>query len=212
MRYNYLMKKPLTSKQKGLLVAMSELERQNGKPPTLEELREYLRYGNTSSVQRHMYALMDKGYVRNDKNKSRSFEIVSNQNTFVQIPLVGRCPCGAPFLAQENIEAYIPYDPARLKGDAHDYFFLQAVGDSMDKAGINSGDYVLIRKADYADPGQRVVALIGDEATIKKLEKTEDHYILRPETTNPVNKPIYVFDGLSIQGIVADVVKPGSVI
>lgn len=203
------MKHPLTAKQKTLLGALGELERQNGKSPTLDEMREYLHYKNTSSVQRHMYALIDKGYVRNEKNIPRSFEVAGYQNAFVQIPLVGRCPCGTPFLAQENVEAYISYNSVKLKGDANDYFFLQAVGDSMNRAGIDSGDYVLIRRANYANPGQRVVALIGDEATIKKLQRAENHYVLQPESTNPANKPIYVFDDLAIQGVVTDVVKPG---
>ena len=213
MRYNYpTMKKPLTAKQRVLFVALNELERQNGKHPTLEELRKYLGYRNTSSVQRHMSALIDKGYVRNEKNKSRSFEMVGSQHAFVQIPLVGRCPCGAPFLAQQNIEAYVPYDRVRLRGDAEDYFFLQAVGDSMNLANIDNNDFVLIRKTNYAEPGQRVVALLGDEATIKKLERSDNHYILRPESTNLTHKPIYVFDDLAIQGVVVDVIKPGGLL
>lgn len=203
------MKHPLTAKQKTLLGALGELERQNRKSPTLDEIREYLHYRNTSSVQRHMYALIDKGYVRNEKNKPRSFEVADHQHSFVQIPLVGRCPCGAPFLAQENIEAYIPYDRVKLKGDANDYFFLQAAGDSMNLAGIDDGDYVLVRKASIAEPGQRVVALLGDDATIKKFEIEGGHYVLRPKTSNRVHKPIYVFDQLLIQGIVEDVVRKG---
>ena len=125
----------------------------------------------------------------------------------IQIPLVGQCACGTPILAQENIEAYIAYDAAKLKGHYHDYFFLRAVGDSMNRANIDHGDYVLVRKTDRAEFGQRVVALIGDDATIKKLIKKDDHFVLQPESTNAANKPIYVLDDLMIQGVVVDVIK-----
>jgi repressor LexA len=198
---------PLTSKQKQVLDALRELTNQLGKPPTLEELREYLQYGNTSSVQRHIYALIAKGILTNDKNKARSYSISRPTSKVIQIPLVGQCACGTPILAQENIEAYIPYDIDKLKGSHRDYFFLRAVGDSMNRANIDHGDYVLVRKTDHAEPGQRVVALIGDDATIKKLGKKDSYYVLLPESTNPANKPIFVFDSLSIQGVVADVIK-----
>jgi repressor LexA len=197
----------LTSKQKEVLNAVRELTSRLGKPPTLNELKEYLRYGNTSSVQRHIYALMTKGFITNEKNKARSYIISKPASSTIQIPLVGQCACGTPILAQENIEAYIQYDATKLKGHYHDYFFLRAAGDSMNIANIDHGDYVLVRKTDRAEPGQIVVALIGDDATIKKLIKKDDHYVLQPASTNTANKPIYVLDGLVIQGVVVDVIK-----
>ena len=197
----------LTSKQKEALAAVQELTNRLGKPPTLKELKEYLKYGNTSSVQRHVYALINKGFLTRDKNKARSYNVAKPTSRMIQVPLVGQCACGTPILAQENIEAYIPYNADKLRGNYRDYFFLRAVGDSMNKAHIDHGDYVLIRKTDHAEPDQRVVALIGDDATIKKLVKDGHTYILQPESTNPANKPIYILDGLSIQGIVVDVIK-----
>ncbi len=197
----------LTPKQKQVLTALREMTRHLGKPPTLEELRTYLNYSNTSSVQRHIYALIAKGLITNDRNKARSYTITKPESNLVQIPLVGQCACGTPILAQENIEAFIPYHADKLKGNSRDYFFLRASGDSMNLANIDNGDYVLIRKSNYADPGERVVALIGDDATIKRLAKSGNQIVLQPESTNPNNKPIYIVDDLSIQGVVVDVIK-----
>ncbi len=195
------MVRSLTSKQKLVLAAISDLTQKNGTPPTLDELREFLKYPQISSVQRHTDALKKKGYL--DSSRGLSLVLRSDE---VQIPLVGNVACGMPLLAEENIEAYIPYPKSKLSGEVRNYFFLRAVGDSMDKAGINDGDFVLVRQQQNADFGQRIVALIGDEATIKKFEKGEGHIVLQPESTNQQNKPIYIFDDFIIQGTVKDVI------
>lgn len=189
----------LTSKQKKVLAVISDLTQKNGSPPTFEELRHALEYSQVSSVQRHTNALKKKGYLGSGLTLlARSDE--------VKLPLVGNVACGAPLLAEENIEAYIPYPKANLHGEAKQYFFLRAVGDSMDKAGINDGDFVLIRQQQNADFGQRIVALVGDEATIKKYQKGDGYIVLKPESTNPQNKPIYLFEDIIIQGVVKDVI------
>ncbi len=203
------MKTSLTNKQKIVLSTITDLSNKKGSSPTLDELRKELKYPQISSVQRHTDALKEKGYL----DKTRGLSIL-NIDEKVKIPLVGNVPCGAPFLAVENIEAYIPYDKSRIHGNSADYFFLRAVGDSMNSAKISektieSGDYVLIKKQSTADFGNRVVALIGDEATIKKLMPGEGCIRLEPESTNPKNKPLYLFDDFSIQGVVADVIKKG---
>ncbi|MDP2763134.1 MAG: S24 family peptidase, partial [Enterobacteriaceae bacterium] len=120
------------------------------------------------------------------------------------IPLVGAIICGQPILAVENIEAYIPYE---VKGNPREYFFLRAIGDSMNKAGIDDGDMVLIKKQQTADPGDKVVALIGNEATIKIFKMDKNKAILEPRSSNPVHKPIYVFEDLQIQGKVVGKIK-----
>lgn len=207
------MQKSLTEKQKIVFSTFKDLRLKMGKPPTLEELRKALDYAGISSVQRHTDALKNKGYLSNDPYHARSLEISLPEQS-VNIPLVGRVAAGTPIMAIENIEAYIPYEPSKVKATIKDYFFLRAVGDSMNKADfygrtIDSGDYVLVRKQNTANYGQIVVALIGEDATIKKLKKGSGHIILEPVSSNPANKPIYVFEELLIQGIVVDVIKAG---
>jgi len=207
------MKNHLTIKQKKILSTILDLQQKLGKSPTLKEIYMAMKsdYSGISSIQRHVNTLKEKGYISNEKHQARSLEL-SLPEQIVNIPLVGSAPCGAPFLAIENIEAYIPYKKSLLRGDPKNYFFLQAVGDSMNKAdisgkNIDSGDFVLVRKQQTADFGKRVVALIGDDATIKKLIKAEGHMRLEPESTNPDNKAIILFDNFSIQGEVVDVIK-----
>lgn len=201
------MKRTLTDKQRKALEEIKTYIQKYNHSPTLNELREILNLNAISSVQRHLNALKKKGYLIVEKNISRGLRPNSSINQTVNIPLIGIVACGAPILAEENIEAYIPYDASKLKSNPSDYFFLRARGDSMNKAGIEDDDFVLIKKQNTAEIGQRIVALIGNEATIKKLNKSSGHYILEPESTNPMNKPIYILKDFLIQGIVQDVIK-----
>lgn len=197
----------ITNKQNEVLTAIKEISKSNGIMPTLNELKDYLKYGNTSSVQRHTDALRKKGFLITDKNQHRSFRIKNELQKKVNVPLVGNIACGEPILATERIEAYIPYDNSKIKDNSRNYFFLRAVGDSMDKAGIYDGDYCLIRMQNDANNSEKVVALIGDDATIKILKKeSKSKYILEPRSTNPIHKPIYLFDDFCIQGVVVDVI------
>jgi len=205
------MLKSLTAKQKQILATIQDLKKKLGKAPTLEEIREALGYAGISSVQRHVDALKKKGYLSNERYQARTIE-VSLPEQVINIPLVSNVACGTPFLATENIEAYIPYDASKIRGSSDDYFFLRAVGDSMNNTNISGetiddGDFVLVKKQQDADSGNRVVALIGNEATIKKLVYSDGCIRLEPETTNSANKPIILFDNFTIQGVVTDVIK-----
>ena len=204
------MRRNLTSKQKIVLSTITDLVNKKGVPPKFEELRIALGLKRISSVQRHTDALKEKGYLGDVRGLS-----MPETDNKVNIPLLGNVACGVPFLANENIEAYIPYNASSIRGTADDYFFLRAVGDSMDNAKISGktiddGDFVLIKKQQTADPGSRIVALIGNEATIKKIIPENGHVRLQPESTNPNNKPILMFDDFSIQGVVKDVIKKGN--
>lgn len=206
------MKKSLTHQQRRILNVIKDLTIKLGKPPTLEEIRKASELNYISSVQRHVEALKDKGYLDHIPNQSRSLQPSNSHSHKINIPLIGNVAAGTPILAIEDIEAYIPYESTKVKANLKDYFFLRAVGDSMNKASvngnsINNGDYVLIRKQNTADFGQIVVALIGEEATIKKYTKGEGHIILQPISFNPANKPIYLFDDFLVLGIVVDVIK-----
>jgi repressor LexA len=208
------MKTTLTKKQQIVLSTIRDLAQKLGKSPTYEEIRQALGYSGISSVQLHIDALKKKGVLKTDKYQKRSFEIMLPTEATVNIPLVGNISCGTPLLAEQNIVAYIPYKREELQADPVNYFFLRAVGDSMDMANIKNkaiddGDIVLVKRQPTADIGQRIVALIGDEATIKKLARGDGYMVLAPESTNPQNKPIYLFEDFAIQGIVCDVLKKG---
>lgn len=194
----------LTSKQKNVLSVIRNITARKGVSPTLREIQECLGYTRTSSVQRHTEALKKKGFLKSDRYQSRGLTISNKLSKKANIPLVGSIACGKPMLAVENIEAYIPYE---VKGDPKEYFFLRAIGDSMNKAGINNGNLVLIKKQPTADPGDKIVALIGDEATIKVLKRGKDCLILEPKSSNSEHKPIYILDDILIQGIVKKVIN-----
>ena len=201
------MENNLTHKQKLALSAISDYIQKYGISPTLNELRKILKLKAISSVQRHLQALKKKGYLTTEKHKSRGIRPQIENGETVNIPLVGNVACDKPFLAEENIEAYVPVDRKKIKGETSNYFFLRAVGDSMDLAGIDNGDFVLVKKTNHAESGSRVVVLIGDEATIKKFKIEHGAIKLVPESSNPKNKPLYFFKDIIIQGTVYDVFK-----
>lgn len=122
----------------------------------------------------------------------------------VSVPLVGSAPCGNPILSEENIEEYIDVEKKKIRA-GYEYFILRAEGDSMNLAGINNGDLVLCRQQLKADTGDRVVALLGDNVTIKYYDKKDGRRILLPKSTNKKHKPINPEEGDSVLGIVQEV-------
>ncbi|MCD6556425.1 MAG: repressor LexA [Bacteroidales bacterium] len=172
--------------------------------PTIRNLMKFLGYQSPRSASLIITSLIEKGcLIRDDVTKEIKLlkfagDIKKN------IPLVGNIACGQPILATQNIEAYIPYD---VKGDVNDYFFLRALGDSMDRSGINDGDLVLIKKQQTAESGDQVVALIGGEATIKIFRPEKDKIVLEPKSSNPIHKPIYLFEEIQIQGKVVGILN-----
>jgi repressor LexA len=201
------MNQALSPKQKIVLSEFRALQEKLGYSPTLEELRQSLGYSYTSAVQRHVEALKSKGYLTADKHHKRSLELLHQH--LVNIPLVGNVACGMPLLAEENVEAYVPYDADKLHGVTDDYFFLRAVGDSMNQTGIDNGDLVLVKQQPAAEPGKNIVALIGDDATIKRLVKEDGHWVLQPVSNNPIHKKLIMVEDFAIQGVAVDVVKTG---
>lgn len=127
----------------------------------------------------------------------------------VSIPLVGSAPCGNPLFEEQNIEDHILVDKSKIKS-GFDYFIVRAKGDSMNLAGINNGDLVLCRRQLKADTGNRVVALLGDNVTIKIYDKKDGHRILLPKSTNKSHAPITPEEGDSVQGVVQEIIKSDS--
>jgi len=202
------MQQPLTTKQKLLLQIIKEYRRKNGVSPTFSELKNIMGVPFINSVVFLVKSLEEKGYIRREKGAERGIEPTSQDDTTtIEIPVVGAVACGLPLLATENIEGYIPVDKNLLHNDPKSYFFLRAVGDSMNNAGIDDGDMVLIKQQQSADNGERVVALIDDEATIKILKREADYVALVPRSKNPANKPIILHSDFTVQGIVKAVYK-----
>nr|WP_267901520.1 transcriptional repressor LexA [Caproicibacter fermentans] len=172
---------------------------ENGLPPTVREICRATGLKSTSSVHAHLRALEEKGLITRDRGLNRAIHLAGEQTT-VQVPILGQVAAGNPILAVEEIEGYLPFSPARRVGD-EEYFALNVKGESMKNAGILSGDIVVAQKTGSALDGEIVVALIGDEATVKRLFREKDRVRLQPE--NPAFEPIYSRDAQILGKVVA---------
>ena len=176
-----------------------------GQPPSVRELQALLGYQSPRSAAQILGQLAQLGFLRRRADGKlqllRDLPDDSAHGRTVEIPLVGIAPCGAPLLAEQNIEARIPVS-IRLARPPHRYFLLRAIGDSMDQAGIEEGDLVLVRQQPAAENGDRIVALIDDEATIKEFRGTKGAVVLRPRSSNPTHQPIVLTTDFQVQGVV----------
>lgn len=175
--------------------------------PTHTELAHGLGYKSVNSIQQYLRTLRSKGYLDVEQHKSRGVKLIGSKPDLVNVPLVGRVACGCPIFAEENIEAYIPIDKKFVGNRSRKIFFLMAQGDSMDAAGINDKDFLLIESRETADPNNIVVALIGDEATVKYFKPGNGYVALVPKSNNPKHRPIILTENISIQGVVKKVFK-----
>lgn len=179
------------------------------KAPSVRELMAALGYKSPRSASLIISDLIEKGFLK--KRPDGTIQLIKDLEPdiaharTIQVPLVGTVACGVPILAEENINAMIPVS-VDLARPGSKYFFLKAFGDSMDKAGINDGDLVLVRQQPVAEDGDIVVALIDDEATVKELRKTKDALILNPKSSNKGHKPIILTSNFQIQGIVVSAI------
>ncbi|MEK7576096.1 MAG: transcriptional repressor LexA [Patescibacteria group bacterium] len=176
-----------------------------GRGISVRELTREMDFGSTRTAALLLNGLIKRGVLgrKNDGSLRITKDPVEsdiNART-VNVPLVGTISCGAPVFAEENIEAHIPISVSLAKPGFR-YFLLRASGDSMNKAGIEDGDFVLVRQQPTADNGQRVVALIDDEATVKEIEFTKDVVILKPRSKNKDHQPIILDHDFQVQGVV----------
>lgn len=165
----------------------SEIE-QKGYPPSVREICSAVGLKSTSSVHAHLTQLEKKGLLRRDPTKPRAMEVLDGPvYRGRSVPLVGRVTAGLPILATENIEDYLVL-PQSLQGRG-DLFALRVQGESMIEAGIEDGDIVVLRRQETAENGEIVVAMIDDEATLKRIYYEDGHVRLQPE--NAAMEPIY---------------------
>ena len=174
----------LTKKQSQVLNFVKESQLRRNTTPTLREIMEKLKLKAIGTVQDHLSALEQKGYIKRLKNKARSIELLGlhRMREVVELPVVGKIAAGRPLLAVENIEGYIALDRSWAKGN--NIFLLKVEGDSMIGVGIYDGDYVIVKQQPVAENGEIVVTLIEDEATLKRFYKDNDTITLKPENPN----------------------------
>jgi repressor LexA len=181
----------LTKRQKEIFEFIRRYADKTGYPPTVREIGKAVGLHSSSTVHAHLANLEKIGLLRRDPAKPRAIELLFDRakKTIMPgrgIPLVGQVAAGEPIVAEENIEEYIEV-PDVIGGEDGDYI-LQVRGESMIEAGIFEDDYVVVRPASEASDGEIVVALIGEDATVKRYFRESDHIRLQPE--NRAMKPI----------------------
>ncbi len=184
------MKTKPTERQLDILRFIQDFVEFNGYPPTYREIGKNFGISSTFGVKRHLDALSKKGYLNNEFNASRTIsltELASGRNRIseevVEIPVVGRVAAGQPILAEQNIEGSLTLQASLLKSRS-DSFGLKVRGDSMIEAGIFDGDIVIVSPQNHALNGDIVVALLENEATLKRYKKVNDIIYLIPENKN----------------------------
>jgi repressor LexA len=190
----------LTKRQEQTLDFIRSSIEDRGYPPTLREIGEHMGIRSTNGVNDHLRALERKGYLRREDMKSRALKLVEDaqptpirsagsDDDVVEIQVVGRVAAGLPLLAEENVVDTVRVDRMLVRG-GREVFGLRVTGDSMIEAGIFAGDYIFVRKQSTADRGDVVVALIGDEATVKHFYPERDYVRFQP--ANSKMAPILV--------------------
>jgi len=200
------MKNELTIKQKKVLHFLKNHLQEKGFPPTLREIASHFGLRGPKAPQKTLQTLEKKGYIRRVPGGSRAIEMLIpplvHKSQILSLPMVGRVRAGEPILAIENIEGYINLDQSLVSSD--DVFLLRVQGDSMIDAHIQNGDFALVKPQPNAENGEIVVALVDDEATIKRIFKKRD--LIRLEPANPNMEPIIVKKGERRVTIVGKVV------
>lgn len=185
------MKKPLTVRQESILNYIKEHLEENGYPPTYREIGKQFEISSTFGVKRHIDALTKKGYINYESNQSRTLSVNGNgestnvkiDETIQSIPIIGRVAAGYPIFSEENIEGTLKVDASLIKSSKK-CFGLKVRGDSMINAGILDGDLVMVQAQNDVNNGDIVVALLGDESTLKRFSKNNRKLQLLPENKN----------------------------
>lgn len=199
----------LTDRQRQVLEFIKAEIMRKGYPPTVRDIGEAVGLSSSSTVHSHLAALESKGLIRRDPTKPRALEVLDTDRpsaapvvalrNVVELPVVGAVAAGAPILAAENIEQTIPLPTDVVREDST--FVLRVKGESMVDAGILDGDFVVVRQQATADNGDIVVALLEDEATVKRFFREPGRVRLQPENT--AMEPIYTRDVAVLGKVVA---------
>ncbi len=197
----------LTKRQKEALDFVAAYTERHGYPPTVRELASALGISGPKGAKQFLDALSAKGYIRREPENARAIRVVEHgaAGRSPGIPVIGRVAAGRPVTAVEDLEGYFSLSNAAGARDRKDLFFLKVRGDSMIGAHIAPGDLVLVRPQQTAENGDIVVALIDDEATVKRYKKDADGVTLFPE--NPAMEPIvFVGEAAALLAVIGKVV------
>ena len=206
----------LTFQQEKLLKFIIDYQKQNNVTPSFDEMKDGLDLKSKSGIHRIVSALEERGYIKKLNNRARAIEIIKNvnlidtesgknKNNVISIPILGKIAAGLPIEAISDNTNYIELPETLLKKG--EYFILNVEGDSMIEAGIFDGDQVVIRKANDANNGEIVVALIdNNEATLKRIFKRGQQVALQPENSN-YKTVIYGPDRIQIQGVLKHLIR-----
>ena len=207
------MRRKLTERQRQIYEFIARAIRNNGYPPTIREVMEAFHIASTNGVRTTLAALEKKGYIKRHPMLSRGIALtdyverdVPMSSEVREVPVIGRVAAGEPVLATENVEATLAVDRSFVP--SQEVFALCVRGDSMRDAGILDGDYVLARQQETADPGDIVVAVIGEEATVKRYYPKGKQVLLMPE--NDSFQPIVVdaqMDAFRIAGKIVGLMR-----
>ncbi len=200
---------PLTPKEQAIFDYIRDNLRENGYSPSIRDIRTALDIKSTSTVHTYLERLERKGYIHKETGKSRTLRIEDTMDPGEpsipggKVPIVGKVTAGQPILAVENYEGYINYPEG--EGRSHDapLFALRVQGDSMIEAGILDGDLVIVEKAEYAENGQIVVAMVDDSATVKVFYREDGHFRLQPR--NSFLDPIIVDEVVILGRVLASI-------
>lgn len=201
------MERQLSERQRQILQYIAQHTEAHGYPPTVREIGEGVNLSSSSTVHAHLKALENAGLIRRDAVLTRAIRIVSpgqkpDQKRIVSLPLVGRVAAGKPLLAVEDIEDTFPVPKDFLAGG--DGFMLRVKGESMVDDGIKNGDFVIVRRQNTAENGDTIVAMVDDEATVKRFYKERGGVRLQPANQS---MPPMLYDSVDIVGKVVGLVR-----
>lgn len=202
------MTEDITARQQRILEFIRRTVHDRGYPPTVREIGEAVGLNSSSSVHAQLANLQRKGLLRKDAAKPRAIEVAGARPAqAATVPLVGQIAAGAPVLAEEHVEEYLPIPQAFVGRGEH--FALTVAGDSMIDAGIYDGDIVVVRRQDVAEDGAIVAVMLPgpaeEEATVKRLRRREGKLVLVPE--NPTLEPFEMPRGGRVLGVVVSVLR-----
>jgi len=196
------MRKQLTKRQQEVLDYIKNHVQTAGYPPTVREIGGAFKISEKGAYD-HLRAIERKGYIKRTARKNRAIEVLDfipiHRKEVIEVPIVGRIAAGEPLLATQNIEGTLPLSKEMVGEE--EFFALRVKGLSMIEAGIFNGDYVIVKQQSSAEQGEIVVALLDDEATVKRFYRNNNHIRLQPE--NPAMNPIVVKEVTILGKVVA---------
>ena len=202
------MAKALSNRQKQILACIQQHVDAHGYPPTVREIGSAVNLSSSSTVHAHLKTLEEQGLIQRDAVLTRAIKLTHSGSehkpvtkSVVNLPIVGTVAAGKPRLAVEDIEDVFPLPQDFVGGEG---FMLEVRGDSMVDDGIHDGDYVVVRRQPTANNGETIVAMIENEATVKRFYKEKQRIRLQP--ANKLMKPMY-FDDIMIAGKVVGLIR-----